>query len=197
MELTLLRHAESEYNKKGLLQGRIDCDLSAEGIEQTKKRAMNFDSSNYDVCFTSPLKRTLNTAQILVPDLEIICDDRIIESPLKRTLNTAQILVPDLEIICDDRIIERSLGDFEDTPTSDEKKFLLNNIDSTPPNGESTAEITKRVEEFIEFLKANYSDKRVLVISHAGIVYALQVSLGLEVKSIDNLETLTIDVNKK
>ncbi len=170
MELTLLRHAESEYNKKGLLQGRIDCDLSAEGIEQTKKRAMNFDSSNYDVCFTSPLKRTLKTAQILVPDLEIICDDRI---------------------------IERSLGDFEDTPTSDEKKFLLNNIDSTPPNGECTAEITKRVEEFIEFLKANYSDKRVLVISHAGIVYALQVSLGLEVKSIDNLETLTIDVNKK
>lgn len=30
MELILLRHAESEYNKKGLLQGRIDCDLSKE-----------------------------------------------------------------------------------------------------------------------------------------------------------------------
>ena len=170
MEITLLRHAESEYNKIGLLQGRIDCNLSDEGIRQTRERIKSFDSSSYDVCFTSPLKRTLLTAQILVPNLPIICDDRI---------------------------IERSLGDWEDTPTSDEKKFLLNNINSTPPNGESTLEITKRVENFVEFLKDNYSDKRVLIVTHAGIVYAIQVALGLEVKPINNLETLTIDLENK
>lgn len=78
--------------------------------------------------------------------------------------------------------------------TSDEKRFLLNNINSTPPNGKSTTEITKRVEDFVEFLKVNYSDKRILIISHAGIVYALQVALGLEVKPIDNLETLTVNI---
>lgn len=169
MELTLLRHAQSEYNKKGLLQGRIDCNLSREGIEQTKERAKSFDSSNYDVCFSSPLKRTLQTAKILVPDLEIICDDRL---------------------------IERSLGDWEDTPTSDEKVFLLN-MDSTPPNGESSVEITERIEEFIDFLKENYADKRVLIISHAGIVYALQKALGLEVKPIDNLATLNVNIDIK
>lgn len=169
MELTLLRHAQSEYNKKGLLQGRIDCNLSEEGIEQTKERAKNFDSSSYDICFSSPLKRTLQTAKILVPDLEIICDDRL---------------------------IERSLGDWEDTPTSDEKVFLLN-MDSTPPNGESSVEITERIEEFIDFLKENYADKRVLIISHAGIVYALQKALGLEVKPIDNLATLTVNIDIK
>jgi len=107
MQLTLLRHAESEYNQKGLLQGRIDCNLSKKGLAQTREKAKKFNSTNYDICFTSPLKRTLLTAQILVPDLEIICDNRI---------------------------IERSLGDWKDTPTSDEKKFLLNNINSTPPN---------------------------------------------------------------
>lgn len=169
MELTLLRHAQSEYNKKGLLQGRIDCNLSREGIEQTKERAKSFDCSNYDVCFSSPLKRTLQTAKILVPDLEVICDDRL---------------------------IERSLGDWEDTPTSDEKVFLLN-MDSTPPNGESSVEITKRIEDFIDFLKKNYADKRVLIISHAGIVYALQKTLGLEVKPIDNLATLTVNIDIK
>lgn len=35
MELTLLRHAESEYNKIGKLQGRIDCNLSKKGLEET------------------------------------------------------------------------------------------------------------------------------------------------------------------
>lgn len=59
MELTIIRHAQSEYNKKGLLQGRIDCNLSSDGIEQTKMKAKDFDSSNYDVCFSFPLKRTL------------------------------------------------------------------------------------------------------------------------------------------
>lgn len=168
MQITLLRHAESEYNKKGLLQGRIDCNLSEQGIIETKERAKEFDSTNYDICFTSPLKRTLLTAQILVPNLEIICDDRI---------------------------IERSLGDWEDTPTSDEKKFLLNNINSTPPNGESTHEITKRVLDFIDFLKANYGDKRILIITHAGIIYAIQVALGMEIHPINNLEELTINLN--
>ncbi len=168
MQLTLLRHAESEYNKKGLLQGRIDCNLSEEGINQTREKAKEFNSTNYDICFTSPLKRTLLTAKILVPNLEIICDNRI---------------------------IERSLGDWEDTPTSDEKKFLLNNINSTPPNGESTLEITKRVLDFIDFLKTNYNDKRVLIITHAGIVYAIQVALGIKVQPINNLEELTINLS--
>lgn len=167
MQLTLLRHAESEYNQKGLLQGRIDCNLSKKGLAQTREKAKKFNSTNYDICFTSPLKRTLLTAQILVPDLEIICDNRI---------------------------IERSLGDWEDTPTSDEKKFLLNNINSTPPNGESTTEITKRVLDFIDFLKANYNDKRILIITHAGIVYAIQVALGMKIKPINNLEELIINI---
>lgn len=167
MELTLLRHAESEYNKIGKLQGRIDCDLSEKGLEETIKVAKTFDSNNYDICFVSPLKRTLKTAQLLVSNLEIICDDRI---------------------------IERSLGNWEDTPTTDEKRFLLNNVNETPPNGESTFEIVKRVKEFIEFLSENYKDKKILVVTHAGIIYALQVALNLEIKPVKNLEVLKINI---
>lgn len=169
MNLTLLRHAESEYNRKRILQGRIDCSLSKKGIEQTIEKAKNFNSSRYDVCFCSPLKRTLNTAKILVPDLEILTDDRI---------------------------IERNLGEWEDTPISDEKVFLLNNINSVPPNGESTGEIIERINDFIDFLKTNYKGKRILIITHAGIVYAIQVALGMKVKPIDNLETLTLNIEE-
>lgn len=169
MKITLVRHAQSEYNQKGLLQGRIDCSLSSEGEKETMEVAKNFDGSKYDVCFASPLKRTLQTAKILVPNMEIICDDRL---------------------------IERSLGDWEGTPKTDEKIYLLN-LDSTPPNGESDLEITKRLEDFIKYAKENYSDKHILVISHAGIVYALQKIFGLEVKPINNLETLTVDIEEK
>ena len=82
MKLYLLRHAESEYNRIGLLQGRIDCNLSDDGLKQTYEKAKVFDATKYDICFCSPLKRTLQTAQILAPNLKIICDDRIIERSL-------------------------------------------------------------------------------------------------------------------
>lgn len=170
MEVTLLRHGESEYNQLGILQGRIDCRLSENGITQTIKKAKEFNSSLYDICFSSPLTRTLQTAKILVPNLPIICDERI---------------------------IERDLGDWQGTSITDEKLFLLNILHSTPPNGESTIEISKRAKNFIDFLNEKYEDKRVLVITHAGIIYAIQVALGLDVNPIENLETLTIKLGGK
>lgn len=167
MELNLLRHAESEYNKMGLLQGRIDCSLSEEGIRKTKERAQTFNSNYYDVCFSSPLKRTLQTAKVLVPNLKIICDERI---------------------------IERNLGDWENTPISDEKNFLLKNIENRPPNGELIYDVTKRVEEFISFLKENYKDKKILIVTHAGVIYAFQRVLNLKVASVNNLEIIKIKI---
>ncbi len=58
-------------------------------------------------------------------------------------------------------------------------------------------EILSRVQEFIDFLREKYHDKRILVITHAGIIYALQVALGLDIKPIDNLEELTINLSSK
>lgn len=170
MEVTFFRHGESEYNNLGIFQGRLNCRLSQRGLVKTKEKAKEFASSNYDVCFSSPLIRTLQTAQILVPNLPLICDNRI---------------------------IERNLGDWQNTPITDEKLFLLNNLHVTPPNGESIIDIRNRVQSFLNFLNENYSNKKVLVITHAGIIYALQVALGLDVKSIDNLESLTIDYKCK
>ncbi len=82
MELTFIRHAESEFNHLGVFQGRLNCSLSKDGIMQTREKAKSFDSSLYDICFSSPLIRTLQTSRILVPDLPLVCDDRIIERNL-------------------------------------------------------------------------------------------------------------------
>ncbi len=170
MELTFLRHAESEYNHLGVFQGRLNCSLSRDGIMKTREKAKSFDSSLYDICFSSPLMRTLQTSRILVPDLPLICDDRI---------------------------IERNLGDWQNTPITVEKLNYLNHFHITPPNGESIQEISSRVQEFIDFLREKYQDKRILVITHAGIIYALQTSLDLDITPLDNLETLTISLSSK
>lgn len=169
MKLTLLRHAESEYNEKGILQGRIDCNLSLNGLNQARERVKTFDSSKYDVCFCSPLKRTSETAKILVPNLQIIYDDRL---------------------------IERCLGDWEDAPISNEMNFLLSLDDTIPPNGESKKDLASRVTSFIEFLKRNYEDKKILIITHGGVINATLTILGMPKTEINNLEFFTVDIEE-
>lgn len=69
MKITLIRHAESVYNEKRLLQGQVDCELSKKGLKETKEKSKNFPS-DFDICFCSPLKRTKQTAEILIPYLK-------------------------------------------------------------------------------------------------------------------------------
>lgn len=165
MKLFLIRHAESIYNKQRLLQGQTDCDLSENGIKCTKKASKTL-SKDFDICYCSPLKRTKKTAEFLVPHLDIIYDDRL---------------------------IERGFGDWEGTSIDDEKIFLLNN-NVIPPNGETYEMLDKRVQDFLSMIKEKYSDKRILIITHSGVIYSFHRILGIEPKSIDNLEILTIEI---
>lgn len=165
MRITLIRHAESTYNEKRLLQGQVDCDLSENGLKITKERAKSFPA-DFDICFCSPLKRTKQTADILVPYLDKIYDDRI---------------------------IERGLGDWESTPNTDEKQFLMHNR-IVPPNGETFKEFDSRISEFLEMIKNNYTDEKILVVTHGGVIYAINRILGLKVKVMENLEMVTIEI---
>ena len=66
MRISLIRHAESIYNEKRLLQGQIDCELSKKGLKDAAEKSQKFPS-DFDICFCSPLKRSKKTAEILVP----------------------------------------------------------------------------------------------------------------------------------
>lgn len=164
MKLTLIRHAESIYNEKKLLQGQVDCGLSKKGLNDTKEKSRNFPS-DFNICFCSPLERTKQTAKILVPYLNVIYDKRL---------------------------MERGLGDWENTPNTDEKQFLMHNK-TVPPNGETFEEFDSRILDFLEMLKDNYNDEKILVVTHGGVIYAIHRILGLEIKVIENLEMLTIE----
>ena len=103
------------------------------------------------------------------------------------------MLVPYLNVIYDDRLIERGLGDWENTPNTDEKQFLMHNK-TVPPNGETFEEFDSRILDFLEMIKHNYSEKKILVVTHGGVMYAIHRILGLKVKIIENLEMVTIEL---
>lgn len=66
----LVRHGETEWNKLGKFQGCQDIDLSQEGIVQAQYLSEKF-SDNFDYIYTSPLKRALQTAEVIANNKEI------------------------------------------------------------------------------------------------------------------------------
>lgn len=113
-------------------------------------------------------------------------------SPLLRTKQTAEILVPFSKIIYDDRLKEIGLGDWENTSITKEKRSLLKNK-VIPSNGETFESFDNRILNFLNMLKKDYNSQNILIITHAGVICAIHRILRLSIKSIDNLETITIN----
>ncbi len=75
----IIRHGQTEMNQRHVLQGRSDAALNGAGIEQARQAAAGLSNIPFDRVFTSPLKRAIQTAEIVAPAVAPIVDDRLIE----------------------------------------------------------------------------------------------------------------------
>lgn len=148
----MVRHGETDKNVLGLIQGNSESELTQRGIEEAKK------------------------IKDLVSSLDI---DVVVSSPLKRALDTAHIIT-DKNVIIDDRLIERNYGLSEGKkPDEDFTKKYWDFKLNTDINGvETVKHLLLRVSEFIEDMRNKYPDKKILVVSHSGILRALHYVLN-------------------
>jgi broad specificity phosphatase PhoE len=81
MRLLLIRHAESEGNAQGRLQGRKEYPLSERGTAQAAALAERLASANIAAVYASPIRRALDTAEAVAKRLElpIVTDARVQE----------------------------------------------------------------------------------------------------------------------
>ena len=149
-ELVMIRHGETDLNRAKIFAGRVDCNLTAEGLQQAKDLWHGCEQQ-FDAYYCSPLKRTQQTLAALVPGVEPIIDERIIEI---------------------------DLGEWENQPKHliDAKQVAAYRIGQlTPPGGESPAEIDARVCDFVQSMFRKYQfDERVLVVTHNGVMRAIK-----------------------
>ena len=60
----IIRHGETEYNRKGIVQGSgIDSDLNEQGRRQAQKFYQNYHHVPFDKIYTSSLKRTVQSVE--------------------------------------------------------------------------------------------------------------------------------------
>src|SRR5262249_34017181 len=85
MNLLLVRHGETLWNREGRYQGRTDIPLSPEGIAQAQRLGARLAGIHIDVAVSSPLSRARVTAETVLaadgrhsrPALEL--DDGLME----------------------------------------------------------------------------------------------------------------------
>lgn len=65
MQLILIRHGETLWNKEKRVQGTSDIELSEAGILQARKLALSLKDSAIGAIHASPLKRAQQTAEII------------------------------------------------------------------------------------------------------------------------------------
>ena len=75
----IIRHGQTEMNYKRRLQGRSDVPLNDAGRAQAKEAAGRLAGIPFDYVYSSPLKRAVETAEILVPSIPPVLDDLLLE----------------------------------------------------------------------------------------------------------------------
>ena len=70
-KLVIIRHGQSSFNQENLFTGWTDVDLTDIGIEEAKiaGNILKNNSFNFDICYTSSLKRSIKTSFIILDEL--------------------------------------------------------------------------------------------------------------------------------
>ena len=167
VEITYFVHGTTTDNEKDLATGWSPGKLSELGIKQAKELGKLVSNQNFDVIFCSDLKRAVDSAELGFADK--------------------------YEIIQDERLRECNYGDFTRKSAKEFKDDMNKYVDTSFPNGESYKDVEKRIVDFLEFIKQNYTGKHIAIVAHQ----APQLALDVLVKNKTWKQAIDEDWRKK
>jgi broad specificity phosphatase PhoE len=176
MELILVRHGETAWNREGKVQGFSDIELSEVGRQQARQVAASLKDSRIVAIYSSPLLRAHQTARII---------------------NEYHGVPIHLEA----GLMEMNQGSFEGLSFKElmacEKDFLNRWIADPAsvrmPDGESLAELQARAWEVIREIADKGDD--VLVVSHSFTISSILCKI--ENVSLSKFRKLHVDTASK
>jgi len=158
----LVRHGETDWNKKKIIQGQTDTSLNQTGEEQAKKAAEKLQDIKFDLAFSSDLLRAKRTAEIIA-------------------------LEHNLEVKTTKLLRERNFGTLQGEPTDilhshiqllkalthqQRQKYKIDE------HFESDEEFTTRMFTFVRETALAYPKKIILVGTHGGVLRHILIRLG-------------------
>jgi len=173
--LFLVRHGETDFNHRGIVQGRgVDTDLNDTGLAQAEALGRRFAQEQIEIVYSSPLKRAKMTGAVLARHCRL---------PEPST-------DPDLE--------EMSWGILEGKDLTPEALNMFaemkeqwgdGNHDYRLPDGESAAEVAERGRAGIDRILKESAGKRIVVVAH-GRFLRIILAVLLEEYGLQRMEEL-------
>jgi probable phosphoglycerate mutase len=161
--LYLVRHGETVLTptRKFSGVGALDPELTADGLAQAERVAVEVAKLKPNVLISSPLQRTRQTAEAIAA-------------------------ATGLEIVYDKDWYELSFGTWDGksieevkAETPDDYQAWLNSSSYRPGGGESYDEARIRVEAAMEKIVAEYPGKKVVIVTHNGVIKsAANIAIG-------------------
>lgn len=174
VKLILIRHGETQENIDGIVQGWLNTTLNDNGRRQALIASRKF-TDDIDAIYSSDLKRCLETSEYFLDKYENV--------PFHK----------------DSKLRERNFGDAQGThkDSQDWEVFWASKYKVSIPNAENLNDYTKRVNDFLEQLKASHQDyERILIITHGGTINRILdiLKINENYQAIKNCESITVDL---
>lgn len=169
--LYIVRHGETDLNKKGICQGQgCDVCLNENGRQQAKELASKLKDVDFGAVYSSPLKRATETAGIIVSgkNLQLKCHDGLKEGDfgVAEGVKMSEIKTwPIYQLWC-----------------SHEPKHDTAHYDG----GEDKNQIRTRVLKAIEDICTAEKADNILIVSHSAVVRLLNWSVGNYIQGVPN-----------
>ena len=201
-KLILLRHGQSEWNRKNLFTGWVDVPLSAQGIEEAVQAGKALTSVPVDVIFTSTLGRAQMTAALALMSHESGKVARVVHDEPWYELCDTQALERTVPVYVAWQLNERMYGELQGLNKDEiRRRFGVDQVqkwrrsfDEAPPGGESLKMTAARTipyfkEKVMPFLEQG---KNVWISAHGNSLRALVMFIkGLQENEVMELEIAT------
>ncbi|WP_312745962.1 histidine phosphatase family protein [Cedecea neteri] len=157
MRAILVRHGESEGNQQGIIQGRLESQLTARGLRQSFALAAALADLSIAHIYTSPALRAQGTANVLASELH------------------SQITV-------DERLQERDFGLLQGKNVLEARKqhpelfaaLLSGDPQRVSAQGESLDNVNNRLFSCLKALNERHQNDTVVIVSHG---HALEIAI--------------------
>jgi len=196
-QLILTRHGQSLWNAENKFTGWVDVPLSEQGRAEATIASCKLRDYRVRVCFTSMLFRAIETAIIILTEVDDICDGRI--PIIKHDVDDEDWHGWDkyngnpekeLPVYTTAALDERYYGELQGLNKADtaakfgkeQVQLWRRSYDVAPPGGESLADTVKRTVPFFRdrILKHLIAGDNVLIAAHGN-------SLRSIIKQLENL----------
>ena len=177
--LMLVRHGETAWNAQGRIQGHMDIALNELGEAQAEALGKRLAREHFDAVYASDLQRAYRTACPAVRE-------------------------PGRSIMKDRRLRERHLGVLQGLTGSEASAghpaawqiFKSRNPDLPLEGGESLGEFFRRVVAFLTDTAAQHAGKRILAVTHGGVLdAAYRHALGIPLSAVRDFPIFNASIN--